>query len=115
MNNKNLILTIGVGIGIGIGVGISICGFNIMDIISENNNKNHAKSNYNKMYNIIETTGGLDTDLYGRKINSNVVNSFCEIAQKYSIDLDNITNDEFDFIYRTYTENQIQLHNSKKK
>ena len=41
-------------------------------------------SNYDKMYKIIEIKGGINKDLYNRKISPNVVKKFCKILKKYS-------------------------------
>lgn len=68
---------------------------------------------YHQMNNIIEKAGGLDNDLYGRKISPHVVKKFCHIAKNKSIDLNNITEEQFDTIYRTYTEYLILKYDKK--
>jgi hypothetical protein len=74
------------------------------------NKRNTNKYEYNKMYRIIELAGGLDKDPYNRKISSKVVYKFCNIAKTYSIDLNNITDEQFDFIYKKYTEYLIKKY-----
>jgi hypothetical protein len=68
---------------------------------------------YKKMYRIIELASGLDSDPYNRKISPKVVKKFCKIAHEYSIDLDNITDGQFDFIYKTYSEYLIDKFEKK--
>lgn len=70
---------------------------------------------YVQMNKIIEKAGGLDKDLYGRKISPHVVKKFCHIAKNKSIDLNNITDKEFDMIYKTYTEYLIDKCNKYDK
>ena len=65
---------------------------------------------YKKMYKIIELAGNFDKDIYNRKISPNVIKKFCKIAKKNSIDLDNITHEQFNFIYKTYTEYLIKKY-----
>jgi hypothetical protein len=62
------------------------------------------------MNNMIEQVVRLDKDPYGRKISSRLIKKFCNIAKNKSIDLNNITNEEFDIIYRTYTEYLIDKY-----
>ena len=47
------------------------------------------------MYKIIEFTSGLDKDPYNRKISPKVVLKFCQIAKSKSINLDIMTDEEF--------------------
>ena len=68
-----------------------------------------------RMNNIIEKAGGLDKDLYGRKISPHVIKKFCHIAKNKSIDLNNITDEEFDIIYITYTEHLIDKYDKYDK
>ena len=65
------------------------------------------------MYKIIEKEGNIDKDLYNRKISPVVVNQFCIIAKQKRIDLDTITKKQFESIYKTYTENLIQIYENK--
>lgn len=73
----------------------------------------NTNDEYHQMNNIIEKAGGLYKDPYGRKISHDVVKKFCHIARNKSIDLNNITNKEFDIIYRTYTEYLIDKYDKK--
>ena len=70
---------------------------------------------YLQMNNIIEKVGGLDKDPYKRKISPCVVKNFCRIARNKSIDLDNITEEQFDIIYRTYTEYLVDKYDKSDK
>jgi hypothetical protein len=82
-----------------------ICG-TYYNLITNDKNINE----YDKMYKIIELASSLDKDPYNRKISSKVVKKFCKIAKKYSIELDNITNEQFDFIYKNYTKYLIKKY-----
>jgi hypothetical protein len=87
--------------------------FTLTGLYFNNNiNKNDNKNEYNKMYKIIELASGLDKDRYNRKISPNVVKKFCKIAKKYSIDLDIITDEQFNFIYIKYTEYLIKKYDN---
>ncbi len=55
-------------------------------------------------------TGSIDQDPYKRTIEKDVAKKFCHIAKKYSINLDTITDNEFDFIYKKYVEYIISIH-----
>ncbi len=77
---------------------------------NDNNKIDDDHDEYNKMYKIIELASGLDKDPYDRKISPKVVRKFCKIAKKYTINLNTITDDEFDFIYKKYTEYLIKKH-----
>ena len=72
---------------------------------------NNLTNSYIKMYKIIETKGKLDKDLYKRKISSKVIKKFCKIAKKYSINLDTISDLQFDFIYRKSVSKLLKKHN----
>jgi hypothetical protein len=61
-----------------------------------------------KMYNIIMSKGSIDKDPYNRTISESVAKKFYKIAKKYSINLDKITDNEFDFIYKKYVKYLIQ-------
>jgi len=88
---------------------LNICEFGLYQnkLINLNGEK---KIQQDKMYKIIELAGGLDKDPYNRKISPNVVKKFCKIATKYSINLDNITDKQFDFIYKKYTDYLIKKY-----
>ena len=64
-----------------------------------------------KMYDIIMSKGSIDKDPYNRTISEFVVKKFYSIAKKYSIKLDTITDNEFDFIYKKYIKYQIHKNN----
>lgn len=68
-----------------------------------------------QIYNTIEKASWLDKDFYGRKISSHVVKKFCRIAKNKSIDLNNITDKEFDIIHITYTEHLIDKYDKYDK
>ena len=70
----------------------------------------YSKTSYEQMYKIIETAGKLDKDPYDRTIDPKIVIYFCKIANLYSINLETITESEFDFIYKKYIEYQIKKH-----
>ena len=77
------------------------------------NNHNHNDNEYYKMYNIIKKASGLDKDPYGRTISPRVVKKFCRIAKNKSINLDNMTEEQFDTIYKNYTEYLIEKYEKK--
>jgi hypothetical protein len=64
-----------------------------------------------KMSNIIISKGSINNDPYKRNISELVVKKFCLIAKKYSINLDTITDDEFNFIYKKYVKYFIRKNN----
>ena len=65
---------------------------------------------YQKIYNVLYEKGELNKDPYKRQLSSKVVIEFCKIAQKLNIKLyDEITNIQFDNIYKIYIEYQIVL------
>jgi len=98
MKNNNLLIIITSSI-------ILFCiGSLYLNIKKEKNNK------YEKMYKIIELAGDLNNDIYNRKISPQVVLKFCKIAKKYSIDLDNITDEQFNLIYKSYTDYLIKKY-----
>ena len=78
-------------------IGIRIFGYNF-DI----HNIYLDSDKYQKMYQIIEKNSGFDK--YCRKISPDVVKKFCKIAKIKSINIDNITDEQFDIIYKIYTE-----------
>lgn len=100
------------GIGLCIGFGYLIYKTQI-EHIDENNNR--TNNDYEKMYKIIEIASELDKDPYKRKISPKVVIKFCKIAKSKSINLDTITDVEFDLIYKTYTDYLIQKYEKNKK
>jgi hypothetical protein len=110
----------GVGFGICLGFlfgvgGIILCNANysndknikLINKSCDNEYDNECDNEYDKMYKIIERASELDKDPYSRKISSDVVNKFCEIAKNKSINLDTITDKEFDEIYAKYVEYTI--------
>lgn len=64
-----------------------------------------------KMYDIIMNKGSIDKDLYKRTISDDVVKIFCKIAKKYTINLDTITDHEFNKIYKKYVKYVIHKAN----
>lgn len=66
---------------------------------------------YKKMYNIIMNKGSIDKDIYNRTISDHVVKIFCKIAKKYAINLDTITDHEFNKIYKKYVKYVIYKAN----
>lgn len=106
-NLNNIIIPVisCLSIGLGIGMGYSIYQKNIKNI------KNNCE--YEKMYKIIEIVSGLDKDPYNRTISPKVVKKFCKIAKSKSINLDTITDAEFDLIYKTYTDYLIKKYEKK--
>lgn len=76
-------------------------------------NKEKFTLEQEKMYNIIMLKGSIYHDPYKRTIRKSVVKKFCNIAKKYSINLDTITSDEFDFIYKKYVDHMIDKYNRK--
>lgn len=120
MQQKNLLVTVGL-ICIGIStIGLynlykqnlinSDCIFTIEDLDLDLDSNSIQ---YKKMYKIIETKGNLDKDPYDRTIEPKVVSIFSRIAENLNFDLDNLTDHEFDIIYKKYIEYKINLHTSK--
>lgn len=113
LNMKKIINGVGLGICLGILFGV---GGTILCNANYSNGKNIELRNksydneYDKMYKIIERASELDKDPYSRKISSDVVNKFCEIAKNKSINLDTITDEEFDEIYAKYVEYTISKY-----
>ena len=105
-----------IGIGISIGLGYLIYK-NQIEYNNKNNNINNNinKNNieYKKMYKIIELASGIDKDPYNRKISPKVVLKFCQIAKSKSINLDTMTDEEFDLIYEIYTNYLIHKYENK--
>jgi spore coat protein CotF len=66
---------------------------------------------HKKMYNIIMNKGSIDKDIYKRTISDDVVKIFCDIAKKYTINLDTISDHEFDKIYKKYLKYVIDKAN----
>lgn len=63
---------------------------------------------YIKIYNILFEKSELHKDPYKRQLSKKVVIKFCEIAQKINIKLyDEISETQFDDIYKIYIEYQI--------
>lgn len=113
----SIISIIGIGIIFGSNYDIFSSGHKIEDIKTKDEGEyiliTNTDDEYLKMYNIIEKASGLDKDPYGRKISPRVVKKFCRIAKNKSINLDNITEEQFDTIYRTYTEYLIDKYEKK--
>lgn len=113
----SIISIIGIGIIFGSNYDIFSSGYKIDDIkikaIGEYILITNNDDEYLKMYNIIEKASGLDKVPYGRKISPRVVKKFCRISKNKSINLDNITEEQFDTIYRTYTEYLIDKYEKK--
>lgn len=66
-----------------------------------------------QMYNIIMTKGSIDKDLYNRTISNDVIKKFCKIARKYSININTLTDDEFNFIYKKYVKYIIKKYDKQ--
>lgn len=66
---------------------------------------------HEKMFNIIINKGSIDKDIYNRTISNDVVKIFCKIANKYNVNLDTITDDQFDKIYKKYVKYVIRKAN----
>jgi len=64
------------------------------------------------MKNIIEEKGDLHNDPYNRKLSSKVIKKFCKISNKLNINLLNITDKQFDDIYKTYVEYQLKKYDN---
>lgn len=116
----SIISIVGIGILFGSNYDIFSSSYksnDIVDIKIKNKDKyiliTNSDDEYRQMYNIIEKASGLDKDPYGRKISPRVVKKFCHIARNKSIDLNNITEEEFDIIYRTYSEYLIEKYEKK--
>jgi hypothetical protein len=88
--------------------------YNTQEKLDTNRKVKNRSIQYKKMYKIIESKGEIDKDPYNRSIDVNVVKKFCKIANKYAINLDQITEMQFDFIYRKYVRSIIKKYNSKK-
>lgn len=97
----SFVILVGLGLGLELGFGF---GVNYLKY------KNKINDEYEKMYKIIEITSGLDKDLYKRKISPKVVQKFCKIAKSKSINLNTITYEEFNLIYKTYTNYLIKKY-----
>lgn len=93
-------------------VSIGIGYLSYQNMIEYNNDYDYYKNKceYEKMYKIIETIGELDKDPYKRTISPKVVFKFCKIAKSKSINLDTITDAQFDLIYKIYTNYLIQKY-----
>ena len=66
---------------------------------------------YLKIYNVIYIKSGLDKDIYKRKLSKKVVIKFCKISKKLGIKLnDEITDKQFDNIYKIYVDYQINKY-----
>ncbi len=102
-------------------LGYSICvgifralGFLLIRFIETNDETKKidliTKEDFEKMYRIIEIKGGIDKEPWKRKISSKVVKKFCKIALANKINLDLITDKQFDFIYCTYTDYLIDKY-----
>jgi hypothetical protein len=78
---------------------------------SKNKANKNKKKMYKQMYKIIETKSGIDKDPYNRKIDYKVVKKFCSIADKININLETISDKEFDLIYKNYCEYLIEKYN----
>lgn len=75
--------------------------------------KNKEKQNdIEKMYNIIMIKGNIYNDQYNRTVSYDVAKKFYKIAKKYSINIDNVTDDEFDFIYKKYVKQMIKKYDN---
>lgn len=113
----SIISIIGIGIIFGSDYDIFSSRHKIEDIKTKDEGEyiliTNIDDEYLKMYNIIEKASELDKDPYGRKISPRVVKKFCRIAKNKSINLDNITEEQFDTIYRTYTEYLIDKYEKK--
>jgi hypothetical protein len=112
-----IISIIGIGIIFGSNCYIFSSGYKIDDIKIKDECEyiliTNCDDEYCQMYNIIEKASGLDKDPYGRKISPHVVKKFCHIARNRAIDLNNMTEKQFDTIYRTYTEYLIEKYKKR--
>lgn len=113
----SIISYIGIGIIFGSNYDIFSSSYKIDDIKIKDEGEyiliTNMDDEYHKMYDIIEKASELDKDPYGRKISPCVVKKFCQIARNKSIDLNNITEEEFDIIYRTYIEYLIEKYDKR--
>ena len=81
--------------------------FNILH--ADKKKKEHDKKYYKKIYKIIWKKGKLSDDPFKRVLDKKLVKNFCIIAQKLGIRLyDDIDDDTFDIIYRTFVDNQVE-------
>ena len=77
--------------------------------INELNNEN-----FEKMHKILYDASDLKNDIYKRKLNKKVIWKFLKLCNKYNIDVNNINDNKFDFIYKKYVEYQINKYVPKK-
>ena len=76
-----------------------------------NTNKKITKEYYKKIYKLIYDKSELSKDPYKRKLNKSVVKKFCKIALGMGIKEHTfVTEEQFDLIYKTYVEYQIDLY-----
>ena len=76
--------------------------------------KNKYKINdkmFYQMNQIIMKEGNIDKDIYSRKISSKVVKKFCKFSIKYGYNLNNLTSEQFDHLYKLYVNYQIKKSN----
>ncbi len=66
---------------------------------------------YDKMYKILTEESELENDPYNRKLNSNTVKIFCQIAKYHGVKLDTqIDSKTFDFLYKELVKLQLELY-----
>jgi len=68
------------------------------------------KENFKKMHKILYDASNLKKDIYKRKLNKKVIWKFLKLCNKYNIDVNNINDNKFDFIYKKYVEYQINKY-----
>ena len=99
-------------IGYGLFIGVFVTGYLFFKSNKSKKNKIHRinPNEFNQMYKIIETKGGIDKEPWKRKISPRVIKKFYLIARANSIDINTMTDEQFDFIYRTYTDRIVNKY-----
>jgi hypothetical protein len=79
-------------------------------VTNQNLNINITKEYYKKMKRIMIIQSSLNLDPHRRKISKKVIKNFCVISYNLGLDkrIDNLTNEEFDLIYKEYVDNRIK-------